>query len=229
MPSRNPNKGCLYSKANPTLRIDFTFNPKEFTVDKSNQYKEKKIPGLPASILQFVKGNNRTLSMDIFFDTYEEGTDVRTYTDVITGWDAGAIQSRLATNQGKGLMDLTSEKHDPPVCIFEWGRFSFECVIEKATKQFTLFLDDGTPVRATVKVTLKEYRPVELYVKEANKESSDLTKRREVVQGDSLWSLSAAEYGKATDWRLIAEANNIDNPRTLEPGIELVIPLKAFT
>lgn len=226
MAAKNPKKGSLYSKADKDLRIDFTFNPKEFTVDKSNQYKEQKIPGLPASILQFVKGDNRTLSMDLFFDTYEERIDVRTYTDIITGWDAGAIQSKLSSHQGKGLMDLTSKSHDPPICIFEWGRFTFECVIEKATKQFTLFLDDGTPVRATVKITLKEYRPVELYVKEAAKESADLTKRRVVIQGDSLWAISASEYGKSSDWRLIAEANKIDNPRILEPGTELILPLK---
>ena len=32
------------------------------------------------------------------------------------------------------------------------------------------------------------------------------------------------EYGDPDLWRLIAKANKIDNPRSLKPGMELVIP-----
>ncbi len=208
------------------FKVEFTFNPKEFTVTRSNKFKEKKIPGLPASILQFTKGDNRSITLDLLFDTYEKRTDVRMLTDIITGWDAGAINSKLATRQGKGLMDQVSKDHDPPVCIFEWGTFTFQCIIEKVTKKFTLFLDDGTPVRATLNVSLKEERPVKLYVKEVAKESADLTKRWTVTQGESLWSIASEEYGNPQDWRLISETNKIDNPRVIEPGQELIIPIK---
>ncbi len=226
MASKNSNKGCLYSKDDKNLKVEFAFNPKEFTVTRSNQFKEKKIPGLPASILQFTKGNNRTIALDLFFDTYEQGKDVRMHTDIVTGWDAGAINSKLVSRQGKGLMDQASKGHDPPVCIFEWGTFTFQCVIEKVTKKFTMFLEDGTPVRATLNVSLKEERPVKLYVKEVAKESADLTKNWIVTQGESLWSIASEEYGNPQDWRLIAEANKIENPRMIEPGKELIIPLK---
>ena len=89
-----------------------------------------------------------------------------------------------------------------------------------------MFLPEGIPVRATLSVTLKEYREVEVQVKEIDLHSADLTKRWVVTQGDSLWSIAAKEYGDPTDWRLIAETNRIDNPRTLNPGQELLIPVK---
>ena len=45
-----------------------------------------------------------------------------------------------------------------------------------------------------------------------------------VVAGDSLQSLAWREYGNASAWRAIAEANGIDDPSRLPTGIELVLP-----
>ncbi len=202
---------------NPSDEVSFLFNPKEFSVEKSNQYAEVSVPGLSAPIYQFVRGNARTVTMDLFFDSYEKGEDVRKYTDRITGWEAG---------EKKGLMDIDSELHAPPVCIFKWGKFSFQCIIERVTKRFTMFLPEGIPVRATLNVTLKEYTEVNVQVRRIDTHSSDLTKRWVVTQGDSLWLIAAKEYGNPGDWRLIASANKIDNPRILYPGQELVVPIK---
>ena len=198
-------------------KIPFLFNPKEFSVEKTNQFAEVNIPGLSSPILQFIRGNARTISMDLFFDTYEKRIDVRIHTDEITGWEAG---------EKKGLMDIDSKLHAPPICIFKWGSFQFQCIIERVSKRFTMFLPDGKPVRATLNVTLKEYAEVEEQIKRIAAQSSDISKRWTVTQGDSLWSIAASEYGNPGDWRLIAQANMIDNPRLLTPGWELIIPRK---
>ena len=218
-------KGYLTRKDKESVKVPFLFNPKELSIEKSNQYSEVNIPGLPSPIVQFVRGNARSVTMDLFFDTYEQGKDVRIHTDQITGWDAGSMYSRLP-NEKKGLKEKDSDLHAPPVCIFIWGAFTFQCIIERVSKRFTMFLPEGIPVRATLSVTLKEYREVDVQVKDISLQSSDLTKRWVVTQGDSLWSIAAKEYGNPGDWRLIAEANRIENPRTLIPGEELVVPLK---
>ncbi|RLI48195.1 MAG: peptidoglycan-binding protein, partial [Candidatus Thorarchaeota archaeon] len=183
------------------------------------------IPGLSSSVLQFVRGNSRTITLDLFFDTYEEGTDVRIFTDRITGWDAGSMFSKLP-NATKGLMDIDSDLHAPPVCLFIWGTFVFQCIIERVTKKFTMFLPEGIPVRATLTVTLKEYKEVDIQVKELDLHSADITKRWLVKEGDSLWIIAHREYGDPSKWRQIALANNIENPRRLTPGQELIIPTK---
>lgn len=218
-------KAFLTRKDNPAVVVPFLFNPKELSVEKSNQFAEVNIPGLPSPIYQFVRGNARSVTLDLFFDTYEQGTDVRLFTDRITGWDAGSMFSKLP-GIAKGLMDIDSDLHAPPVCLFIWGAFIFQCIIERVTKRFTMFLPEGIPVRATLNITLKEYREVDVQVKEIALESADLTKRWIVKQGDSLWSIAAKEYGDPSDWRLIAEANKMDNPRILKPGQAIVIPLK---
>jgi hypothetical protein len=42
--------------------------------------------------------------------------------------------------------------------------------------------------------------------------------------GESLWQLAAQQYGDPSLWRLIARANNIDDPSNLPAGIILLIP-----
>jgi hypothetical protein len=218
-------KAFLTRKDDTSLKVPCMFNPKELSIEKSNQFAEVNIPGLSIPVFQFVRGNARTLTMDLFFDTYEKGTDVRELTDRITGWDAGSMLSKLP-DEPKGLMDIDSDLHAPPVCQFIWGKFQFPCIIDRITKKFTMFLPAGIPVRATLNVTLKEYREVDIQIKEMGLQSADLTKTWIITQGESLWSIAAMEYGNPADWRLIAKANEIDNPRILYPGQKLKIPVK---
>ena len=216
-------KAFLTRKDNPLLIVPFLFNPEGFTVERTNQFTEVNIPGLPSSTFQFVKGGARTLTMDLFFDTYEKKMDVRLFTDRITGWDSGSMFSKLP-DIAKGLMDIDSDLHAPPVCLFVWGAYIFPCIIERVTKNFTMFLPEGFPVRATLSVTLKEYIEVVTQLKEISLQSADRTKTWTVKEGDSLWFIAAKEYGDPALWRPIADANKIDNPRVLKPGRELVIP-----
>ncbi len=206
-------------------KVACLFNPAEFSVESGNNFAEINIPGLAAPVYQFVRGNGKSISLELFFDTYEQGEDVRLHTDRITGWDSGLMSSELP-NGSRGLMDIDSELHAPPVCKFVWGAYVFQCIITSATKKFTMFNGDGIPMRATLSVTLKEYRDVDIQVKELDKHSADLTKSRTINQGDSLWAIAGKEYGIPADWRLIADANRIHTPWQLETGKTLMIPVK---
>jgi contractile injection system tube protein len=187
--------------------IDVLFNPNNYTVEKSNQIAESSVPGLQAPILQYVHGNTRTLSMELFFDTYEEQTDVRDHTDKIYG-----------------LLEIDAEKHVPPICRISWGGFSFRGVLDHASGKFSLFLPDGTPVRANLNVTFKEFIEVEILVRADPTQSADHRKTRVVRSGDRLPALAFEEYGDAAKWRPIADANGIDDPKTLAAGTRLIIP-----
>ena len=45
-----------------------------------------------------------------------------------------------------------------------------------------------------------------------------------VKQGDTLSWIAGKEYGNPAEWRIIAEANGIDDPLNLTVGQELLIP-----
>ena len=194
--------------ANGTVKeeIPVLFNPGEYSMEKSNEFANINIPGLESPLLQFVRGGLETLSMDLFFDSYEENKDVREYTDKITD-----------------LLNIDPGLHAPPILRFIWASLHFTCVLARAAKRFTMFRSDGIPVRATLGVTFNEYQTATTG-KEKPLESRDRTKRYVLKQGDSLWQIAAKEYGDPAMWRAIAEANEIDNPRVLEIGKEIVIP-----
>jgi LysM repeat protein len=187
--------------------IHVLFNPTQYSLDQANTLAEIGVPGLSAPILQYVRGNGRSLSMELFFDTYEQGEDVRGHTDRVYR-----------------LLDIRGPLHRPPVCTFTWGSFNFVCVLERVGGRFTLFLSDGTPVRATLSVTFKEFVEVEVLVRDPPTESADHAKTYVVRRGDTLSSIAAAEYGDPARWRPIAEANRIANPRRLAPGTRLSLP-----
>jgi nucleoid-associated protein YgaU len=195
--------------------IQVTFNPTQYQLEKSIRLAPLPTPGLGSLPEQFVHGNGRTLSMELFFDTYAQRSDVREH-----------------TNKIYGLMDLESEPHQPAICRFRWGEGkwglkddnSFRCMVERVSGRFTMFLESGTPVRATLSVTFREYVDVKVQTQNANLHSVDHAKSHTVQRGESIMSIAAEEFGDARMWRPIAAVNRIDNPRRLEPGRALVIP-----
>ena len=188
-------------------RIDVMFNPTEYSMDSSNEYSSDKIPGLSQPIIQFVSGESTTLNMDLFFDTYEAGSDVR-----------------KKTMQIAGLLDVDKDLHAPPLCKFVWGTLQFKGVVEKVSQRYTMFLDSGIPVRATLKVTFIAVQSMTEQFKNIPRQSADRTKQRTVKQGDQLWQIAAEEYEDPGQWREIARANGIENPKKLEPGTVIKIP-----
>ena len=194
--------------------IQILYFPPEYSFEKSNTFSEISVPGLESPYLQFSKGNSASISLEVFYDTYESGVDVRTYTDQLTD-----------------LMNIDPGLHAPRPLQFIWGTSEkpFDCVLESVTKKFTMFKSDSgpdkaIPVRARLTIKLKEFK-TELNERERALSSPDKTKIYMVKQGDSLWEIADKEYGTPFLWRYIADRNKIENPRILESGIELIIPL----
>ncbi len=190
-----------------TDRVDVLFNPSEYALDSSNQYSWQTIPGLSQPIAQFVSGEATTLTMDLFFDTYEQMMDVRKHTGKIVN-----------------MLDVDKDLHAPPLCKFVWGSLQFKGIVEKVSQKYTMFLDSGIPVRATLNVTFRAIQSIKEQFKHIPRQSADRTKQRTVKQGDQLWQIAAEEYEDPGLWREIARANGIANPKRLEPGSVIKIP-----
>lgn len=184
------------------------FNPSEYVLEKKTPWREHEIPGLDMPAVEFVAGERMTLSMDLFCDTSDERTDVRT----------------TITDKIQNLMLVNQKKHRPPICMVVWGSLRFKGVLEQCVSRYTMFLADGTPVRAVLSVVFREMLTPEEQLRERPRESADHTKRRIVREGDTLQLIAHKEYDDAGKWRYIAQANKIDDPRQLTPGQELVIP-----
>ena len=151
--------GDVKAEVNPES-IQVLFNPNEHTPAKATPWKHHDIQGLDSPTLEFTSGEPYRLQMDLFFDRYEEGKSVREYTDKI---------EKLATLDGDPLKeDSYGELHRPPTILFTLGGRAFEGVLGSAQTKFTLFLDDGTPVRAVMSTVWKEFSPVKSAIDKDN-------------------------------------------------------------
>ena len=194
------------------------FNPYEYTISKQNQYSMGDSKGLNCPVVDYKQGGAKILRLKLFFDTYTEGdnsADIRTHTDEL--WAMMMVDKRR--------LNPRTKKSEPPRCIFAWGVFRFRAVITSISQTMTLFTKDGTPVRATVDITLQQY------VDRGEPEEQNPTsgggvtpKTRPIDTGDRLDLLAWDEYHDCAKWPLIAAANQIVDPLALRPGQVLVIP-----
>ena len=187
--------------------IEVLFNPKEYVIEKKTPWSEINVFGMDSPPVQFTMGERKRLSMELFFDTSEEKTDVRDYTTKI-----------------EELMLVNAQEHRPPILRFSWGSLSFDCVMEVLVQRFTLFSNDGTPLRAICKVVFKEYATAATQLSNTRRESADHTKRMALREGETLSSLAAREYNDSSKWRAIADANNIDDPENISAGTIVELP-----
>ncbi|HEU4870843.1 MAG TPA: hypothetical protein VFT08_08340 [Pyrinomonadaceae bacterium] len=198
--------------------ISVLFNPTEYNFERSNSYKGTPVPGLGAPLLQFVNGETDSLTMDLFLDDY---TDPKGPTSLQKKEDK-PVTTRLADLTK--LLEIDRDLHAPPPVRFNWGPLEFSAIIEKLGRKVTMFHPDGTPARATLSISFKEYRTLRQQLEDPRRESADKTKRRVVVGKERLWYIAAREYDDATEWTRIAAVNDLDDPREIEPGDWLLIP-----
>ena len=191
------------------------FNPDKLVFNKTVSWQRQGAAQRDVPELQFTNAQPRTLKIDLIFDTYDtekiDKEDVRQYTNKIL---------HLTTVEEHG------DKHRPPVCRLSWGRVGvfFQGVLESLQQQFILFVENGTPVRAKLGCTFKEWRTNYQDLNQQKTQSSDVAKTRTVKRGETLSSIAAEEYHDPGLWRPIAEENGIDDPFDLNPGTVLLLP-----
>lgn len=214
--------------------IEVQFNPTTYSITKPVSWGPLQLPSnasaaeqkahtatqrtLNAPEMAFGGGGARTLTLELFFDVTEPTVRKgKTVTDV-----------RDITNE---FVKLTRIQRDaqppqPPVCQILWGKpldnekFPFIGVVTNLVQNFLLFKSDGTPVRARLTIAFSEWIDKEKDLKQTDPEQTT----RIVKRGDSLGSIAAEVYGDPALWRVIAEANDLDNPRRLETGRSLIVP-----
>lgn len=209
----------------PVSRIACQFNPQSLVITKTVNWhpvtlqmmsdEEEAVPDLNAPFLVFGGGNPAEFNLDLIFDTTTlDNQDVRGFTN----------QLLALTLKGGG--DSANPEDPPPLVQFIWGEFQlFNAVIVRVSISYTLFLASGIPVRARAQVLFKQAYDGDTLGESQNPTSrTDRRKTRLVQQGDRLDYIAYQEYGSASRWRDIAEANNLDDPLDLRTGQILVIP-----
>jgi nucleoid-associated protein YgaU len=197
-----------------TQFLKVQYNPQEYSLTKGAEYAEIPVYGIDSPILQFIRGQAETISIELFFDTTEDGMGDNV-TDV-----------RDRTRPFYQLVKIQPKTHAPPRIRFTWGQgLSFKAIVDSVQQSFDLFNPAGIPLRATLTLSMKEYKTLEEQLSELKPESADHTKTYAVQRGDTLSRIASREYGNPALWREIADENpGLPDVRRLVPGTLLVIP-----
>jgi hypothetical protein len=202
---------------NTKKEVECHFNPAEFGIGKTLKWEEKPDQGTDTPKIEYSGAESQDLSITLLFDTTASGGEK----DVRDEYQALVDMAKVDPKR----KNPKTHKSEPPMCRFQWGRFlAFNAVIKDIKQKFTLFARNGTPLRAEVSVTFKQ-------VGEATRPQNP-TSRSEarkiwiVEEGQRLDWIAFQEYGDSTQWRYIAETNDLDNPDRLKSGqILKLIPL----
>ena len=203
--------------------ITCQFNPSDLSFKKSNSWKSDESGSggkKTAPELNFAGEGLQTISLSLTFDTYESDPllPVTTHTDKLLKLMHADVSATSKNKQGR-----------PPHLQLQWGKTSsVRVVLTQLDHKYTLFTPDGTPVRATVQLTLQEVPdPSANKGQNPTSRAAGARRVRMVQPGDTLDWIAADELGDPGSWRLVAEANAIDDPRRLRAGQYLVIPPEA--
>ncbi len=210
-PGKNPKP------INPDKDCTVQFNPESLKVSFSNQI--SKPEGAPAKKgkppTQFVGQGTTKLSLQLWFDVtallpeQKQETDVRNLTKKVSYF--------ITPKAGE-----SAEKMIPPIVRFSWGSFQFDGIMESMEESLEFFSSDGRPLRASVTIGLTQQEITEVKFNKDHKTPPGVTPppTRPLAQapaGSSVQSIADSQ-GKGDNWQDIAAANNIENPRMLQPG-----------
>jgi len=203
--------------------IEALFNPTEFTITKGNNWKfePKKGKSLPEG--EFGGGKAAEVSVNLLLDETlpNGGQSVKDITD--------ALFKMMEVPSGGGAGSPNSA---PPFVTFQWGpMIPFKAACTSLTVAYQLFKPNGTPIRADVKLALTQAEPAKAASANSSNRGQNPTTRSAgglgmhlVRDGDTLQSIAHQTYGDPNRWRLVAEANGIDNPLHLRRGTPLDLP-----
>lgn len=122
------------------------YNPKEIQIDKTVPWQKHKDSKADEPLLEFTGAEGRTLTMELLFDSFEDGRSIDD--------DLKALTKMAKMKQQDGPED----QRRPPLLAVKKAPVGdpFKCVIESLSIKVTMFDENTLPVRATVNIKLKE-------------------------------------------------------------------------
>jgi hypothetical protein len=128
------------------LQVEAQFNPKEVQIDKTVPWQKHKDSKADEPYLEFTGAEGRTLSLELLFDGFETKDNVHdTY-----------VAKLLEMAKMRSQSGDEAERRPHKIKLLYGPMPDFIGVIESMSTKYTMFEQDGKPVRCTVNLRLKE-------------------------------------------------------------------------
>lgn len=193
------------------------FNPSSVQITKTARWNAQPSKGSAKQPTpQFVGAGPEILSAKLLFDGFDTlggaKQPVEDAVEKILSWTC-VPQDTYASGTPQ-----------PPTVTFSWGTgLVLIGYLTKVDVAYKMFGADGTPLRATVDITLQRVPDDQ---QGTNPTSGGIAGRRaaRIGDGDTLASIAHREYGDAGLWRALAAANGVEDPTRLPVGARLLVP-----
>jgi hypothetical protein len=207
-------------EVNPNNPVVVQFNPETLKVAFANQKAGGDQRG--GSAVQFVGRGTTKLTLELWFDVtapLPQGTAPP---------EGGAQPVRDVRRLTKRVADFITpkkvqgeqDKWIPPGVRFLWGTFLFDGVMDSINETLEYFSNDGRPLRASVSISITKQEIQFQFGAErppgANGAPTPGTQPQQPARAGDTVQKIAGRAGRPNDWKAIAAANNIENPR--QPG-----------
>lgn len=196
------------------------YNPESFTKKVKTVLRSRRVTGDAGEEQEYGGNAADSVSFEFLFDA--------------TGGSVNSINGEAAKLLGgvdaeiELFLFLTSARdpsaHQSRKLTLVWGTFIFDCILETASVNYTLFSSIGRPIRAKVSATFKGNKLRLLQAAFDKLFSADLTHVHVVKAGETLPLIAKKIYDDPSLYLEIAKINNLKNFRSLKPGMELILP-----
>ncbi len=163
----------LISLDPPHVAVIAQFNPAQLQLEESASWTPSSNSRADHPSLEYASTSPRTLSLELLFDTFEEPVGKRNVKtrfveplgqllQVLEPRGQHNVKTRFVEPLGRLLRvldpDGDEDRQRPPLVELRWdpGLPRFRGVLESMSTKLTMFLADGTPVRATCSLKLLE-------------------------------------------------------------------------
>jgi hypothetical protein len=190
--------------------IECAFNPQTYTISKTNVWTYKPTQGKDMPAPEFGGGLPMQFKLSLLLDVSLQGNE-----------------ASVKDQANKLMQAMHGAGSAPKFVTFSWGSVKLPKAAPVAISiQYALFHPNGEPIRAFVDLELAQAEELTPAGKAQNPTTRGIAGLRShtVLEGDSLAAISYRAYGDPTRWRLIAQANDIDDPMRLRRGSNLTIP-----
>lgn len=195
--------------------FEATINPETYTLDYKLKFsKVGQGQGTSGTQLKYEYTEPAEMSFEFLFDN----------TGIIDDRPRESVADDIRRFR-EVLVDYKGDAHEPRHFKLVWGENSiFKGRATEVSVTYKLFNSDGTPIRATAKVTFKSSIEEQKRAAQEDNKSPDLTQSRIVKAGDTLPQLCFLVYGDPRYYLQVAGENRLDDFRRLVPGTTLRFP-----
>ncbi|KAA3624879.1 MAG: hypothetical protein DWQ02_22450 [Bacteroidetes bacterium] len=194
----------------PLFTFQAMFNPESFSIDTQIEYCTEEAPGSTSSPAKFRNIRPRSFKLDLLIDG--------------TGASGEKVEVEVELQKFKATVGYFGKIHRPMYLVVSWGTFLITCVLESYSVNYKLFRPNGTPLRATISASFKEFRPRILEALINNKSSPDLTHSRQIGASDRLTLMVNEIYDTPKYYMQVAEFNQLNTIRNISVGSNLLFP-----